>query len=327
MNTSRKNSLSLGNLTVPQCLFGALLLTLAAVAADQFFARDLYSSSPLWALGICAALVLRRDKSSANLTPFVGSFSLSPGRILVFLVLHASLILLALSSASRSHTVAGTFTSAGWTWAALKLSVLLPTLSLFAPVAWRKILRFYSPEVIAGAVVILTFFPRRTLESLWPWYGPTLGHFVFQVAHFFVPSLAYHAAASPTLVGPQLDVTILFACSGANGIELFDYLFAFIAFLDWDRLAKGRALGAYFAGLAAMLFANALRIAVFVVAGNHGFAEPVSRFHLSAGLFFFAAAFLIYLFAIYHRLLLPTAKPTENSTHPTITSLDVYPSV
>ena len=41
----------------PSFSFSVLLLTLSAVAADQFAAPALYSSSPLWAVVACTALV------------------------------------------------------------------------------------------------------------------------------------------------------------------------------------------------------------------------------------------------------------------------------
>src|SRR5260370_16649897 len=95
--------------------------------------------------------------------------------------------------------------------------------------------------------------------------------------------------------GPQMDVTIAQECSGINGLELFDYLFGIVMLLDWNRLRKDRALMAYFVGLVAMLLGNAIRIISFVVLGNHGFAESISRFHISAGWISFSPAFLPYL--------------------------------
>jgi exosortase/archaeosortase family protein len=76
--------------------------------------------------------------------------------------------------------------------------------------------------------------------------------------------------------------------SGVSGIELFDYLFAFVAFLDWTRLRKGRTLVAYFTGIAAMFLSKALRITSFVIFGNRRFAEIVAWFHLSAVWIFFS---------------------------------------
>lgn len=78
-----------------------------------------------------------------------------------------------------------------------------------------------------------------------------------------------------------------------------------VAFVDWNRLRKGRLLLAYFAGIAAMLVGNGLRIVSFVVLGNRGFADAVSRFHLSAGWLFFSAVFLAYLSLTYRWLLKP----------------------
>jgi exosortase/archaeosortase family protein len=68
-------------------------------------------------------------------------------------------------------------------------------------------------------------------------------------------------------------------------------------------VVKGRALFAYFMGVMAMLFGNAVRITSFVVFGNHGFAESISRFHISAGWIFFSAVFLAHLSMTYSWML------------------------
>jgi uncharacterized protein len=167
----------------------------------------------------------------------------------------------------------------------------------------EKNARIYFPEAVAGLVVFLTFFPSRVLNTIWPWYGQGLGRFVHTLARIFVPKLAYLADSNPTLSGPELDVTIIPECSGISGLELFDYLFGVVALLDWNRLRKGRALLAYFAGLLAMLLGNAIRITSFVTFGNHGFAESVSRFQISVGWIFFSAVFLVYLSMTYSWML------------------------
>lgn len=190
-------------------------------------------------------------------------------------------------------------TPANWLITALKFSVFLPTFLLLPWRQWHLVARLYSYEILAAFVVLLTFFPSRFLDALWPWYGQALGRSVFQCSRLFVPTLVYLRSAAPTLSGPQLDVTILPSCSGINGIELFDYLFGFVVFLDWNRLRKGRALLAYFGGLAAILCGNAVRISSFVVFGNHGFADIIARFHISAGWIFFSFVFLFYLSVTY----------------------------
>jgi len=128
--------------------------------------------------------------------------------------------------------------------------------------------------------------------------------------------LAYLADSNPTLSGPELDDTIVPECSGINGLELFDYLFGFVMLLDWNRVNKGRALKAYFGGLAAILLSNAVRITSFVVLGNHGFAESISRFHISAGWVFFSIVFLIYLSVTYRWMISKkdfAAEPRQTS--------------
>lgn len=305
-----------GSLTIPQFSFLALLLTLSAAAGDQYAAPGLYSSSPLWAVAAGLALVWRRGgvgfEQSAKSESLgfslerkmaAGSFGFSFARIALFAAAHGSLVLAARSLDSTFEPIAGTFSSAGWMIAALKLSILLPTLLLLPVARWRIVGRVYAAEGIAALVVLFTFFPGRILAAAWPWYGQALGRLVFAFSGLFVHGLTYTGALTPTLHGPELDVNILLACSGISGIELFDYLFAFLAVLDWNRLCKGRTLVAYFAGIAAMLFGNALRIASLVILGNRGFADTVARFHLSAGWMFFSLLFLGFLSLTYRKLL------------------------
>jgi exosortase/archaeosortase family protein len=84
---------------------------------------------------------------------------------------------------------------------------------------------------------------------------------------------------------------------------LFQVLFGLLLVLDWDRLRRWRALVGYFAGMAIVLLANALRIALMVVIGNRVSAEFVVRYHLNAGWIFFTSVFLLYLLVTYRWLL------------------------
>jgi exosortase/archaeosortase family protein len=307
-NFRSQTLLQQGNLSVPQFSFLAALLTLCACAADQFVAPALYSTSPLWAAAVCAALVWRRgDNGFASLEGAV-NFGFSFERIALFVAAHALLVSSALLLSATLGQLAGTVSSTGWITAGLKLSVLLPTLLLLPRERWPIVARTYAAEGIAAFIVLFTFFPSRILAAIWPWYGQVLGSLVFFVSGLFVHGITYAAALTPTIHGPGLDVTILPSCSGISGIELFDYLFAFVALLDWNRLRKGRLLLAYFGGIAVMLAGNGLRIVSFVVLGNHGFTEVVARFHLTAGSIFFSVLFLVYLFSIYRNLLVPSKR-------------------
>jgi exosortase/archaeosortase family protein len=277
----------------------ALLLTLAATAADQFAAPILYTTSPLWATAACLLLIWRHGQSSLSVGDASLLVTLSKGRLALFLAAHVLVVLAAHSLTGALQPLAGAATVPGALFAVAKLSVLLPTLFLFPPVLWGEIMREYSSECIAALVVLITFFPRRALEALWPFYGQVLGRFVFLLARLAVPGLGYVKTLTPTLTGPDLDVTIIPECSGINGLELFDLLFAFVAICDWNRLRKGRALFAYFVGLAVMLLSNGLRITSLVVLGNRGFVDDVSRFHISAGWVFFVLVFLVCLALVY----------------------------
>ena len=303
-NTPDLSPLSNGFLRSGSCaasrfLLLALFLTLVAIAANQFTAPVLRSTSPLWATAACLLLVWRRGKVSLPPGDAALEFSFSIARLAGFLAAHGALIFFARASSGTLHAVSHAMTVKGTLLAASKLCVLAPTIILFPFAAWKKIAATYFPEAIAGLVVLLTFFPSRALQTLWPWYGQLLGRFVHALARIVVPGLAYIADANPTLGGPELDVTIIPECSGISGVELFDYLFGLVALLDWNRLRKGRLLAAYFAGLCAMLLGNAVRITSLVVLGNHGFSESVARFHISAGWIFFSAVFFVYLSMTY----------------------------
>lgn len=306
-----------GNLTVPQFFFLALLLTLGATATDQFAAPSLFTSSPLWAAALCLALVWRRGQteferhkqtsnssSAISWTAEAGPLGFSRARVSLFVGAHVLLVSAARLLHGSLEPMAGALPFAGWITAGLKLSVFLPTLLLLPLKPWRILARAYAAEGIAALVVLFTFFPGRILTSIWPWYGQVLGRLVFFLSGFFAPGLTYTSALTPTIHGPDLDVTVLLACSGISGIELFDYLFAFVALLDWNRLRKGRTLLAYVAGITVMFAGNVLRIASLVILGNRGFADVVARFHLSAGWIFFSIVFLAYLSLAYRSLLI-----------------------
>jgi exosortase/archaeosortase family protein len=301
----------LGSLQAPRSLFLALCLTLIAVAADQLAAPILQSTSPLLATAAFLLLVWRRGKP-----PFIPDdrpleSALSIGRLAAFIAAHLVLVLLARSLSSAFHPIAGTATIGGTLVAAWKLSVLAPTLLLLSLPHWKELLSAYGPEGKAALVVLFTYLPRHALEALWPWYGQVLGRFVYTLSWFFVPGLGYESDLTPTLTGPHQDITIVFACSGISGFELFGYLFGFVALLDWNRLRKGRALFIYVVGLFTMLLGNAVRIASLVVLGNRGFSDFVSQFHTSAGSVFFSVIFLVYLFLTFNWMLKKKDVPAQ----------------
>ena len=288
-----------GSFQALRFLLLALVFTAIAIAADQFAAPILYSSSPLWATAACLLLVWRRGDFPLVSGELPTEFLLSIWRVAVFVTAHVALVLVARWLSIALQPVAGKATAGGALLAAWKLSVLVPTIVLLPLAQWKKLARVYRAEGIAALVVLFTYFPGRAIETLWPWYGQALGRFVFALSGLLAPGIGYVSNLNPTLTGADLNVTIILACSGSNGLELFDYLFGLVAVLDWDRLQKRRALAGYFAGIAAILVGNTLRITSLVVLGNRGFAGVVSRYHISAGWIFFSVVFLIYLLIAY----------------------------
>jgi exosortase/archaeosortase family protein len=290
-------------LAVRRIFMLVLALTLLAIAADQFAASILHTYTPLCATAACLLLVWRRDDWPSASGDGAFKQVLAKRRLAVFFAAHFLLILLARWMTSTFQPLAGTPTAGGIVIAACKLTVLVPTLVLLPLARWRELLAAYRPEIVAALVVFITYSPWRTAQAIWPWYGQLLGRFVYALARFAVPGLGYVSDLTPTLTGPDLDITIFQGCSGLNGFELFGYLFGVVTLLDWNRLRKGRALFAYFAGLVVILVGNALRITSYLVLGNHGFADLVLRFHLSAGWIFFSVIFLAYLSLTYRWML------------------------
>jgi len=300
-------------LQVPRSLYLALSLTLIAIVADQFAAPVLQSTAPLWATAAFLLLVWRRGKPP--LIPDGGPLGSPPstGRLAVFIAAHLVLVSLASFLTSALQPVAGTPSTSGTLLAAGKLLVLVPTLVLLPPAHWKALLSSYGPEGKAALVVLFTSLPTHAMQALWPWYGQVLGRFVYTLSRLFVPGLGYEAGLTPTLTGPDQDTTIVFACSGIGGFELFALLFGLVALLDWNRLRKKRALLIYVVGLFTMLLSNALRIAFLVVLGNRGFSDFVARFHVSAGSVFFSVMFLVYLSLIYGWMLNKRDAPMQQS--------------
>lgn len=224
-------------------------------------------------------------------------------RLLLFAFLHISFVLVGRTWASSLHAASLTYTASGGATALLKFLILLPTILLLPPATWTGIIRTFRSELVASGVVFFTFFPHRIFETIWPWYSHVLGIAVCGVTRWFVPSLVCSAGITPSFSGPKLEVSIIFACSGLDSLRLFQLLFGLIVAIEWKRLKKGRALIAYFAGLAMTLIANLLRISLLVILGNRGFTEWIMRQHVNAGWAVFTVAFLMFLTVSYNWML------------------------
>lgn len=284
-------------------LASAVFASLFAVLVDNWAAPAVHNQSPFWALGFLLALILRRQPREDPVEGTGTTLNWAWPRAALFVLLHAGIVLLGRSASETLVQAASQPTLGSGAIASLKLLVLLPTLALFPPLAWRPLARKYAAELITAGIVLLTWNPSRLFETVWPSYSAYLGRFVYALGGLFVAGLGYVPGAIPTLIGPKLDVSILFACSGLNGVKLFQILFGVMLLVDWNRLKKMRALAAYFAGLVAMLVANALRIALLVVLGNRVSADLVVRFHIDAGWVFFTSTFLVFLVISYRWLL------------------------
>jgi len=279
---------------------------LFSLSLDFLLAPALRNTSFFLATALFFLLVVRRlsvlpvdkalDKTQAPLSPL---------RLTIFCFLHLPLIALANLLASRD--VLYDPSSRGFLLALAKGLVFLPTAVLLTRGTWQSLLRQFRPELIASGLALLTYFPFRLFVVAWPFYSTLLARTVHFLSGLFVAGLGYAPGTSPTITGPVLDVHILFACSGLDGLRLFQLLFFLLLVCDWDHLRRWRTLTGYAAGLGLMLLANAIRIAAMVVVGNRISADLVVRYHLEAGWVYVTAVFLLLLLVSYRWLLAPAA--------------------
>lgn len=283
-----------------------ILLTLLTITAEYLLVPALYNQSALLALCVLLFLILR---APVNPDDVPGPDSRPAAwRVLLFLVVNAGILVAAGHFGPRLTSAALTYSIGASALAATKLLILLTPVVLFPWKAWREIARHYNAELIATAMVLFTFLPFRAFATAWPWYSQALGKLIFTIGGLFVPHLSYAAAPFPTLAGPRLDVTIVFGCSGIEGVKLFDYLFGFVALLDWNRFNKMRLLVGYIAGTAAIILTNGLRILLFVIVGNRISADWVSQYHINAGWLFFVTVFVLFLLLTYKWMLQASAQ-------------------
>jgi exosortase/archaeosortase family protein len=280
---------------------------LFSLSLDFLLAPALRNTSFLLATTLFFLLVVRRlsvhpveialDKTPAPLSPL---------RLTIFCFLHLPLFALANLLSSPDALYDGSYR--GFPLASAKLLVFLPPAVLLTRRTWQSLLRQFRPELIASGLALMTYFPFRLFVVAWPFYSTLLARTVHLLGGLLVTGLGYAPGASPTITGPVLDVHILFACSGLDGLRLFQLLFFLLLVCDWDRLRRWRTLTGYAAGLGLMLAANAIRIATMVVVGNRISADLVVRYHLEAGWVYVTAVFLLLLLVSYRWLLAPAAN-------------------
>lgn len=287
-----------------QAICVRLLLCLGVISVDYLVSPALYNGSPLWATAALLLLVFRRGQAPGSDAAGLTIAKLSAGRFAIFLALHAIIIAIGRYSSAAFTTAAASDAGAAALLAAAKLLILLPGIVLFSPLDWPSLLRRYRAEFVAALVVLLTFFPYRLFHTLWPAYSQVIASLAYYGAKPFVAELGFSSLPIPTILGPQLDLQIIFWCSGFSALAMFDTLVALVAVLDWNELNHKRLLTAYFAGAFAILVANVVRISLLVIAGN--LIAPkyaMGRFHVNAGWVFFAAVYLAFLWISYRWML------------------------
>ncbi len=295
-------------------IYVGLLLCLVAIGVDYLISPALYNGSILWATAALLLLVVRRGQAPGPDAAELTIAGLSAGRLAIFLALHVIIIAIGRYSSATLTTAAASDAGEAAFFASTKLLILLPGIVLFSRSDWPSLLRRYRDEFFAALVVLLTFFPYRLLHTIWPAYSQVVAALAYYSAKPFVAGLGFLNHPIPTIFGPQLELQIIFWCSGYSALALFDTLLALIAFLDWNELNHKRLLVAYVAGSFAMLVANIVRISLLVMVGN--LISPkyaTGRFHVNGGWVFFAGVYLVILSISYRWMLL---KRAHDSNHP-----------
>lgn len=273
----------------------ALTITLVLLCLAAFLVPALVNLTTLVGCAFLLALVLRR--LSLGTSPHAALANIKPWRLCLFFFLEAAVLagLWLRLGPGAAHLPDALL-------AAVRYAVLLPPIALLPWSAWRSFARDYPAECLAALIALLTWFPHRIFMAAWPHYSQVLGHSVYYLSRPFVSFLQYIPDATPTLSGPSLAVTILFACSGLQAVKLFQMLFAFVLIVDWNVLDRRRVFQGYFIGLALILLANAVRIALIVILGNHLSSDVVVRYHVTAGWIYFALVVSILLWTSYRWL-------------------------
>jgi hypothetical protein len=244
-------------------IIGRIAISLLACAIHVLLLPSSYAEAPLLALVAFAILVFVRRGSRIGVARLP---LLSAGRILVFAACHVLLLAIAFHYGAHLRSAA-TYSFTGSLLAALKLLILAPTIVLF-PVN-RMFLRQIAPELMAALVVLLTIHPVRHFQLIWPAYSNLLGAAITHASALLVPSASFAPGTDGVVVaGPAVDLHIEFSCSGVNGVTLFQLVFGMIVAVEWNRIAKLRALICYAGGVLGYLVANFLRLLLVFLSGN-----------------------------------------------------------
>jgi exosortase/archaeosortase family protein len=285
------------------------LLCLAAIGLDYLLSPALYNGSTLWATAALLLLIFRRGQAPALNAEAPTIARLSATRLIIFVTLHALIVTIGRYASPALISAAASDAAAAASLAAAKLLILLPALVLFSRSDWTALRRRYRSEFLAALIVLFTFFPYRLFHTIWPEYSQVIASLAYYAAKPFVGGLGLISQPIPTILGPQLDLQIIFWCSGFSALALFDTLVALIAVLDWNELHHKRLFAIYIAGSAAVLVANVVRISLLVIVGNAVAPKyAMGRFHVNAGWVFFAAVYLAILSISYRWMLRKSEK-------------------
>lgn len=270
----------------------ACVISATAIYVEYALLPALNIVTPPLVLLLMAGLIFR-SRSALSDSRSNQNQTLTLGRLILFAAAHATFVFIIAGAKLISPADHSVLRSC------FKYFVLAPTFLLLPLNAWTGFARKHRAECTAAILALLSFYPHRIFTLAWPWYSQAIGHSVYSISRFFVPALVYLPHPDPKMLGPLLNVTILFGCSGLRALGVFQIVFTLIIVTDWNILNRRRALQAYFAGIGIILAANVVRIAAVVILGNHFAPDLVARYHLPAGWVYFGFVLAAFIWLTY----------------------------
>jgi len=288
------------------------LLCGAALAVESLLFPPLFSLSVVLAFTVFVLLAVRQKERFDLLS---AAPALRWIRLTLFLGLHAGLLATAWKYLPTGEAAAYDLSYGGLLAPALRLLALAPALALYPLRYWLQLATALRAETVAALVVLFTYFPYRLSAMLWEHTQNDLAALV----HLCLTPLfsdTFHLLAEPPLVGTmRYPVSLIYYCSGIQGIFLFQGLFGLLVLWDWKRLRAGRVLTAYAGGLVLMEAANVVRILTLITAGTLAQeAEMAEAVHLNAGWIYFTLTFIGFLALTYRWMLRKEPQPGTASS-------------
>jgi len=145
---------------------------------------------------------------------------------------------------------------------------------------------------------IITASLMSFVWSLWPYFSVI----VLKAVAILLKAIGanFRIIEPRTIIVGSFGAQIADACSGVYSIFLFTALYLFIAFVDWKKINKIKALILFIPAVAGAFLVNILRVfLLFAVGGYFSKELAMGLYHSYSGMIFFLLYFAIFWFLFY----------------------------